>query len=127
MLAPSLAAFFLGEEGGKGAEPFLGANQQIAASERVSQLLQALGIGTVEESVRALLERDSFLAQAVGQPVVLIEANSGGERKIGTHAHEHTSPAAVVDIEVVLEDPTPGDLQMPAVVRRFANSDHDAC
>src|SRR6266481_8165768 len=105
MLAPSLAAFLLGEEGGKGAEPFLGANQQIAASERVSQLLQALGIGTVEESVGTLLERDSFLAQAVGQPVVLIEADSGREREVGTNPHEDASPAPVVDVEVVLPHP----------------------
>jgi hypothetical protein len=47
MLAAGLAAFFLGEEGGKGGEPFLGASQQIAAAKGVGQLLQALGIGTI--------------------------------------------------------------------------------
>src|SRR5467141_1617099 len=127
MLTAGLAAFFLAEEGGEGGKPFLRAHQQIAASQRVGQLLQARGLGTAEESVGALLERDSFLPQTVGQPVVLIEADAGRERKIGTHAHEHASPAAVVDIEVVLHDPALGELQMPAVVLRFADGDDDAC
>src|SRR5215469_4888184 len=126
MLAAGRAAFLLGEEGGQGGEPFLGASQQVAAGKRVGQLLQALGVGTVEESVGALLERYAFLAQAVGQPVVLVEADAGREREIRTHAHEHAAPPAVVDVEVVLQDPALGDLQVPAAVLRFADSDHDA-
>jgi hypothetical protein len=46
MLTAGRAALFLGEEGGKGSEPFLGASQQITAGKGVGQLLQALGIGT---------------------------------------------------------------------------------
>jgi hypothetical protein len=67
-----------------------------------------------------------LLAQAVGQLVMLVETDSGGERKIGTHAHKDAAPAPVVDVEVVLHDPALSDLQMPAVLLGFTDGNHDA-
>jgi hypothetical protein len=33
---------------------------------------------------------------------VLIEADTGGEWKVGADAHEHSSPVPVIDVKVVL-------------------------
>ena len=68
-----------------------------------------------EKGVRALLEIDGFVAHPVGQPVMLIETNPRGERQVRAHAHEHSAPARVVDIEIVLHDPALGDLEVPPV------------
>jgi len=72
-----------------------------------------------------LLEIDVLLAHAVGQPVMLIETDPGGERQIGAHAHDHPAPAAVVDREVVLRDPALGDLKVPAVCLLVADCRRD--
>ena len=56
---------------------------------------------------------------------MLIETNPGGEREIGAYAHEHPTPAAVVDIEVVLHDPALGDLKVPAVCLLVADCRRD--
>ena len=61
------------------------------------------------------------LPHAIGQPVMLIEADAGGERQVGTDANKHPFPLPVVDTEVVLDDPAVGDLKMPAVL--FAVAD----
>jgi len=58
--------------------------------------------------------------------MMLIEADAGGERKVGTDADEHPSPLPVVDIEVVLNHPAVGDLKMPAVGFAVADRRHDA-
>jgi hypothetical protein len=63
---------------------------------------------------------------AVGQPVMLIETDPCRERQIRAHANEHTTPAPVVDIEVVLHDPAVGDLKVPAVGLPVADCRHDA-
>ena len=60
-------------------------------------------------------ESDAALAQAIGQPMVLIEADTGGEWKVGADAHEHSPPVTVVDVKVVLNDPAISDLKMPSV------------
>jgi hypothetical protein len=73
-----------------------------------------------------LLKVDALFAQAVRQPVMLVETHPGRERKIGAHAHEHAAPALVVDIEVVLNDPALCELQMPAVCFLVTDGDHDA-
>ena len=57
-----------------------------------------------------MLEVNVLLAHAVGEPVMLIETDPGGERQIGAHAYEHAAPAPVV-----LADPAFGDLKVPAV------------
>src|SRR5215472_16651099 len=56
---------------------------------------------------------------------MLIKADPGGEGEVGADAYEHLAPTRVVDIEVVLLDPTPLQLQMPAVV--FSDGGHDGC
>src|SRR3984893_14666416 len=45
------------------------------------------------------------LPQGFRQPVMLIEAHPGRERKIRADANKDPAPALVVDIEVVLHDP----------------------
>jgi hypothetical protein len=45
-----------------------------AKKSRCWHLLPALGVGTVRESIGTLLEGDSFLAQAIGQPGVAAAA-----------------------------------------------------
>ena len=80
----------------------------------------------IDEGIGALLKVDALLAHPVRQPVMLIEADPRRERQVGADAHEHAAPALVVDIEVVLDDPALGELQMPAVGRLVADRDHDA-
>src|SRR5437764_1395331 len=58
--------------------------------------------------------------------MVRIEADTGGERKVGADAHEHSPPVPVVNAKVVLNDPAIGDLKMPSVGDLIANSNHDA-
>src|ERR1700730_4724750 len=71
-------------------------------------------------------ESDAALAQGIGPPMVLIEADTGGEWKVGADAHEHSPPVTVVDVKVVLNDPAISDLKMPSVRELIANSNHDA-
>ena len=73
-----------------------------------------------------MLEVDALLTQSVGDPVMLIEADARGERKIRADAHEHPPPAPIVDVEVVLNDPPICDLQMPPVGLVVADRCHDA-
>jgi hypothetical protein len=126
MLASGLATFLVGEERREGGQPLVGARQQVSAGQRIGQHLQALGILTVHERIGTLLKFDSFFPQVIGQPVMLIQVDPCGERQIGTKAYEHPSPAAVVDVEVVLLDPALRDLQMPAVILLVSDRNHDA-
>ncbi|HKN10560.1 MAG TPA: hypothetical protein VJ376_13920 [Pseudomonadota bacterium] len=73
-----------------------------------------------------MLKVDAFLAHAVCQPMMLVEADPRRERQVGTHAHEHAAPSLVVDVEIEVYDPALGKLQMPAVYRPVADGDHDA-
>jgi hypothetical protein len=75
MLAPGLSALLVGEERREGSQPLVGACQQVSAGQGIGQLLQSLGILTVQEGIGTLLKFDSFLPQVVGQPVMLIETN----------------------------------------------------
>jgi hypothetical protein len=72
-----------------------------------------------------LLEIDGFLAHAVRQPVMLVEADPSRERQVWAHPDEHAPPLSVVDIEVVLHDPAVCDLKMPAVCLLVADRRHD--
>lgn len=54
---------------------------------------------------------------------MLIETDSGGKGEIGTDPYKHSSPAGVLDIEVVLIDPTRFPFQVPTVV--FPDGSHD--
>src|SRR6516225_4170306 len=71
----------------------------------VGELLQTLGRRTSQKSIRRLLEVDVLFAQAIREPMVLVETHPRRERKVGAHAHEHPTPALVVDIEVILDNP----------------------
>src|SRR6202045_5216239 len=101
-----------GEEGCEVRQPLLAAGHQIPRRERVGKLLQAIGSCAFREGVGELLEADAFLAHAVGQPMVLVEADAGGEWKVGADAYEHSSPVPGIDVKVVLDDPALRDLKM---------------
>ena len=58
--------------------------------------------------------------------MVLIEADTGGEWKVGADAHEHSSPVPVIDVKVVLNDPALRELEMPSVRDLVADGNHDA-
>ena len=73
-----------------------------------------------------MLEVDALLVHAVREPMMLIEADAGGEWKIRTDAYEHSPPLPVIDVEVVLNDPAVCDLQMPSVGFVVADRSHDA-
>lgn len=88
--------------------------------------METLGSAASEKSVGALLEIDAFLAHAVRQPVMLVEAHPGRERKIRADANKDPAPALVVDVKVVLHDPAIRDLKMPAVELLVADRRHDA-
>ena len=126
VLAAGLLPLFCGKEGGKARQPFLAAGQQVPRGERVGELLEALWYRAFEKGIGALLEVDALLPHPVREPVMLIEADASGERKVWTDAHEHPSPLPVVDIEVVLHNPAVRDLQMPAVRLAVADRGHDA-
>src|ERR1700720_3620676 len=125
------AAGFLPLPGGKewreARQPLLAAMQQIPRGERVGELLEAFGLSASREGIGTLLEVDALLTHAVGQPMMLIEADAGGERQVGTDADKHPPPLPVIDIEVVLDDPAVGDLKMPAVDFAVTDRRHDAC
>src|SRR6516164_2108955 len=66
---------------------------------------------------------------------MLVETHPGGEREIGADPHEHGSPVAIVDIEIILIHPAPLHLEMPVLLLadglqdaggfpRFDNGDH---
>src|SRR6516162_31900 len=123
MLNSSVLSLFGSEKGRKASQPFLGTDDQIIAGERIGEFLQGLRVRTLHKSVRALLKADITLSQAHGQPVMLIETDASGEGEIGTDPHKHLPPVGVLDVEVVLLDPSPLQLQMPTVV--FPNGGHD--
>src|SRR5271166_5725260 len=126
VMAAGVFSLVGGEERGEAGEPLLAAGDEVAMTQFVGQFLQTFGFGAPHECVRALLKVDAFLAHAVCQPMMLVEADPRRERQVGTHAHEHAAPSLVVEIEIVLNDPTLGELQMPAVGRPVADGDHDA-
>src|ERR1700731_2230743 len=115
-----------GEEGCEVRQPLLAAGHQIPRRERVGKLLQAMGSCAFREGVGALLEADAFLAHAVGQPMVLVEADAGGKWKVGADAYEHSSPVPVIDVKIVLNDPTMRELEVPSVRDLVADGSHDA-
>jgi len=73
-----------------------------------------------------LLEIDFLFTHPNRQPVVLIEADTRRERKVRAQAHEHPSPAGIVEVEVVLDDPTLSHLEVPSIVFLVAIGDQDS-
>ena len=72
-----------------------------------------------------MLKSDAVLAHAVGQPMVLIETDTGGEWKVRADPHEHPSPIPVIDVKVVLNDPALRELEVPSVCDLVADGNHD--
>ena len=126
VLTARLPALGRGEERSEPTQPLVSASSQIAAGERICQLLQALGMLAVEESVGMLLKLDWFLPQTVGQPIMLVEVDASRKREVRANPHEQASPMAVIDGEVVLGDPALPDLKVPAVFAGVSDGHHDA-
>ena len=78
-----------------------------------------------ELRIGGLLKSDAVLAHAVGQPMVLIETDTGGEWKVRADPHEHPSPIPVIDVKVVLNDPALRELEVPSVCDLVADGNHD--
>jgi hypothetical protein len=95
------------EKGREAGQPFLCTGDQIVGREGIGEFLKGFRIRTLQEGVGALPKADVTLLQAEGEPVMLIEADTSGEGEIGTDPYEHLSPSRVLDIEVVMLDPTP--------------------
>src|ERR1700720_60161 len=114
------------EEGREVRQPLLATGHQIARGERGGEFLQAIGNCAFQEGIGGLLESDALLAHEVGQPMVLIEADTGREWKVRADAHEHSSPVPVIDIKIVLNDPALRELEVPSVSDLVADGRHDA-
>ena len=123
MLTAAGFAFAFFEEGSQTGQPFLPATGQIVGRQGICQLLKLLRMTAFEERIGTLLKIDPFGAHAVGQPVVLIEANARRKRQVGTDAHEHPTPVLVVNVKVILHDPTRCQLEVPALF--LPDGDHD--
>jgi len=80
-----------GEERREAGKPLLAATDEVARDQFVGELLQPPRFGASHEGVGALPEVDALLAQAVGEPMMLVEANPRRERQVGAHAHEHAA------------------------------------
>jgi four helix bundle protein len=59
-----------------------------------------------------LLEANASFFHVIGEPVVLIQAYAGCKRKIGTNPDEHGPELPVIQVKVVLIDPTIFELEM---------------
>src|SRR5436853_6905745 len=85
------------------------------------------GSRQTQEGVAGLLEIEPLLPHPLGQPVVLVEAEARGKGEVGTQANEHPAPVSIVDVEVILHEPTLSQLQLPSVVLLVPNGGQDAC
>ena len=115
-----------GEEGRQLGEPFLAAVLKVVGGQGIGESLQGLRIATLREGIGGLSKADSSLLQTIGNPVVLVQTYARRERKVRTDPHKHPSPLAIVQIEVVLIDPSLFQFQMPAILLLRPNRRHDA-
>ena len=111
------------EERGEGPQPLLRTAVDVAGGQAVGEGLQSGGIAARQERIGLLAKPNPLRAQAGRDPVMLIEAHSGRERKIGAQPYEHPAPLGVVQVEVVLDDPPSRVLEMPAI--RFPDRGED--
>src|SRR6516164_6490743 len=95
----------------------------MVCSQGIGQLLELVRMTASEEGIGTLLKIDAFGTHALSQPMVLIETNARGKGQIGTDAHEHPTPVWVVNIKVILHDPTLRQLEVPAVLGSDGNHD----
>src|SRR5262249_39950000 len=66
-----------GEERGEARQPLLPAAREIPRGEGVSEVLEPARVPAFQEGIGALLEVDALRPQLSGQPVVLVEADTG--------------------------------------------------
>ena len=76
VLTAGFFTFAVFEEWSETGEPFLTATQQIVGGQGICQFLKLLRMAAFEECIGALLKIDPFCAHPVGQPVMLIEADT---------------------------------------------------
>lgn len=76
VLTACFFTFLFAEEWCERRQPFLADSQQILRGQRVRQFLEALRMAALQKEIGGLLEIDSLLAQAISQPVMLIEADT---------------------------------------------------
>ena len=82
MLDARLASLAGGKERHQASQPFLSTAEDVLGLKGIGQSLQLLGIATPEKSMGARLEAQVWRAQALRQPVLLIEIDAGGEGEI---------------------------------------------
>jgi hypothetical protein len=87
---------------------------QIFRGERIRHPLEGLRIATLTKGVAGLRETNAGLSHLDGQPVVLIQADPGGEGKVRADPDEHGAPLGILQIEVILIDPAIPGFQVPA-------------
>jgi hypothetical protein len=88
MPAAGLFAFRGGKERREAGKPLLAATDEVAGGQFVGELLQAPRFGATDEGVGALPEVDALLAQAVGEPMMLVEIDPRREWQIGADSGE---------------------------------------
>ena len=108
MLTTSVFALLFREEGSETVQPLATADEQIVRGQRIGEFLQPLGVTATQEGVGGLLKVEVLLLHAQGKPVMLVETDAGGKGEVGREANEHSAPVAIVDVEVVLNDPALG-------------------
>ncbi len=108
MLTSSVFALLFGEEGSEAVQPLAAADEQMVRGQRIGEFLQPLGVTATQEGVGGLLKVEVLLLHALGEPVMLVETDACRKREIGREANEHSAPVAIVDVEVVLNDPALG-------------------
>jgi hypothetical protein len=57
---------------------------------------------------------------------MLVQAHARRKGKVWANPDEHSAPLFVIHVKVVLHDPALRDLQMPPILFRVADCDHDA-
>src|SRR6266516_729253 len=83
-------------------------------------------MGTTAEGFGRLPETDSSVDQPIGNPVMLVQADTSREGKVGTDPNEDATPLGVIDVEVILIDPSLFQFQMPAVFLFASDCLHNA-
>src|SRR5260370_3889002 len=115
MLTTGLLALLFREEGIEDVRPLAAAEEQIMRGQRIGEFLKSLGVTATKKSVGGLLKVDILLLHVPGEPVMLVETDACRKREVGREANEHSAPVAIVDVEVVLNDPALSQLQVPAI------------
>ncbi|MGO9271337.1 MAG: hypothetical protein ACLQOO_13945 [Terriglobia bacterium] len=126
MLAAALLPLSLGKEGDQWRQPFLSTTDQVRGLQGVGQLLQSLPVAATQKGIGTLPEADAALLHLAGQPVMLVQAETRGEGEVGADTHEHRTPVAVVEIEMVWVHPARLQHQVSLLGGFFADADENA-